>query len=477
MKKVLMWLFLVVLMVSFTFIGIGCKEEAVTTEVAVEETPEETTDEETVEEEMTEEEISFEGVELSIVLRSGFKYEDLMDDYAPVFKEKTGIDLNITYLTFGQMQEKFATDFVSGTGSYDVVNFPVSFEGNFYQYLANLQPFIDRDDWDLSDYYPGIIQSEGYKLSPEGDRYGIPHQAAGMVLYYRKDIFDKLNLSDPTYWTWEDFINAQKEIKESGLITYPFVTAGVNIQLVKLFLATYMPNNKALFTETGEPIYNEGQEGIKALKTLKEIFKYTPPDTLALDVMDASQVFLVGDAAMLVNWPSMVSTFLEDPDNSKVMGLWDATRTPGPGNLAADEIVMIDSSKNKEAAWEFIKWYTGEEMTKNVLKYTGVTQARMSSYDIEDLESFVPDIEGQKIANDLCYIGEFHQGAPGGGQWQAELGNNLGAYMQGEIDEQTALDNTALIWEESNADSIGNMSLDSWFVQKGVETYEEFFNK
>lgn len=75
--------------------------------------------------------------------------------------------------------------------------------------LLNLQPYIDADPTVLQGLFP--ITLEAYK-TPEG-YFGLPRDFQTIVLYYNKAIFDAAKMAYPTAdWTWDDLRKAAKAL-------------------------------------------------------------------------------------------------------------------------------------------------------------------------------------------------------------------------------------------------------------------------
>jgi multiple sugar transport system substrate-binding protein len=75
--------------------------------------------------------------------------------------------------------------------------------------LLSLQPLIDRDSFDLSDYYETSLlcydTADGY--------YGLPRDIQPSVLYYNQDMFDEAGVPYPDEtWTWETLIDAGQKL-------------------------------------------------------------------------------------------------------------------------------------------------------------------------------------------------------------------------------------------------------------------------
>jgi multiple sugar transport system substrate-binding protein len=75
--------------------------------------------------------------------------------------------------------------------------------------LKNLDTLVKDSGMDLSDYWPGAIDSTSY----DGSVYGFPRDSGVEVLYYNKDDFDAAKLAYPTdKWTWDDLKTAAEAL-------------------------------------------------------------------------------------------------------------------------------------------------------------------------------------------------------------------------------------------------------------------------
>ena len=84
---------------------------------------------------------------------------------------------------------------------------------NFADYVArglvaDLTPYIARDAYDLSDFFPEVLDSYDF----DGKRYGLPMQTTASFVFYNKDMFDAAGVAypptswDDTSWTYAAFV-------------------------------------------------------------------------------------------------------------------------------------------------------------------------------------------------------------------------------------------------------------------------------
>ena len=111
------------------------------------------------------------------------------DDFA-----KAGITIKQVGATFTGLYDKLKTNFVAGSGDYDMVIFYPSYIGDFAGngYLAPLDDFMKKTPasiWDpkldeVEPPYREIYCKWGGKV------YALPYDGDVLELYYRKDLFE-----------------------------------------------------------------------------------------------------------------------------------------------------------------------------------------------------------------------------------------------------------------------------------------------
>ena len=112
---------------------------------------------------------------------------------------------------WGDYFTKMDTLFAAGDGSVIPDVFFMSPVQNYAskKLIQDLTPYIDKTKMDLTDYWPGALESTSW----DGKVYGLPRDSGVEVLYYSKDDFDKAGLKYPTDdWTWDDLRKAAEAL-------------------------------------------------------------------------------------------------------------------------------------------------------------------------------------------------------------------------------------------------------------------------
>lgn len=122
---------------------------------------------------------------------------------------------------WGDFQTKLKTLFASGSADVpDVFFWPENVENLATQGLIeDLTPLAQKTGYDLSDYWPGILD----RVTVDGKVYGLVRDAGASILYYNKDIFDEAGVPYPTdKWTWDDLRTAAEKltkVEPNGRVT------------------------------------------------------------------------------------------------------------------------------------------------------------------------------------------------------------------------------------------------------------------
>lgn len=201
----------------------------------------------------------------------------------------------------------------------------------------------------------------------DGGCYAVPETQNFWVLFYRKDILDALNIPIPQ--TWDDVINILPKLQRYGMNFYvPLSGTGG----FKPFFATlpfiYQAGGK-LYSEDGITTAIDSEEALNGFKLMTKLFTIY---NLPLQVPNFYNHFRQG---MLPIGISDFNTYVQlTAAAPELSGWWKIAPMPGikdkkgriiryaPGTGQA--IVIFENSNKKKQAWEFIKWWTSEEVQR-----------------------------------------------------------------------------------------------------------------
>lgn len=258
-------------------------------------------------------------------------------------------------------------------------DYPVYSDG-----LEPLDAYLEKEGKDFKEnYYEALwpYHSQDEKI------YGLPVGFVTSCLYYNKDLFDKAGLEYPTSdWTWDDVEAAAKTITEKvegtkGL-TFPMKTLPYTFEM-------YLWSNGSAFVDKEGNLEGNlnSEESLEAFKMFQDWEKAGIANAAEKSSTDE---LLNGTAAMYVYGTWAIDKLDEAGVN---YGIVEIPSFVGKGDsvsvLNTAGVAISKDSKNKEEAWEFIKFWTGEEANK----------ARIG-YELPALKSVV---KSEKIMEDETY--------------------------------------------------------------------------
>lgn len=232
--------------------------------------------------------------------------------------------------------------------------------------LYDLKKFDDYDKVLKENFYEGAEIPYVYK----NGTYALPDTQNFFVMFYRKDILEKMNLEVPV--TWDDFLAVTGILQRNKMNTYlPYTKLGaaftVNIGAGGL---TIFPT---MLMQRGASVYNKelnatnlaSSQSIDAFKFWTEFYT-----EYSLD-QDANfyQKFRVGTMPLgIASYTQYLTIKLGAPE---IQGKWGIAPIPGirkeDGTVdntcsgSGTGVSIMKSSKNKDAAWKFVKWWVSAD--------------------------------------------------------------------------------------------------------------------
>ena len=236
--------------------------------------------------------------------------------------------------------------------------------------LVDLTEFSDYEEV-TKRFAPDIMTLYTY----DGGVYGLPCTQNFPMLFYRSDILEQYDIDpDTDLATWDSIINClptlQRNYLEVGLRLPATATAGVT-------MVSAVTENGSTFAmmllQQGLNYYNEDQTkttfseqpAIEAFDTWTKFYT-----TYSFQQQyDAFTRFRQGDMPVLVNDYSFYNQLTAAAPEIK--GCWSFRAVPGTkdengninhtANSESTGCVIFNKAPDKEAAWDFIKWFTSTE--------------------------------------------------------------------------------------------------------------------
>ncbi|KOR87949.1 ABC transporter substrate-binding protein [Paenibacillus solani] len=233
----------------------------------------------------------------------------------------------------------------------------------YHQSLEPLDDYASKDkDLNIDDFYQGLFNYG----KMDNKLYGIPAGFTTRVVYYNKKMFDDAGLAYPSDgWTWGEFQEMAQKLTDKSKKQYGF---GVRAENDTYDLQGFVWSNGGSFiSEDGTTIegYMNSKETAEAIQMLGDMLKNgSAVLTGGKGQQSGEDIFKAGKIAM---WESGIWPLESFRDAGIDVGTVEMPAFPGKplkGVLAESALSIAKDSKNKDLAWEFIKYYVSDEAIK-----------------------------------------------------------------------------------------------------------------
>lgn len=317
------------------------------------------------------------------------------------FEADTGIHAEISVFGEQQLSDKYNVELNAGTTDIDVLMFRVQQDGPSLAkngWVADLTPYVDASpDWDFDDFQAQPMSL----LKRDGQLIGIPVVTEREVLYYRTDLLEQAGLEVPK--TIDRLIADAKIIQDANPGVAGFVTRGEASAVVPIF-SGFLYSYGGNWVDADGKAALDSPEAVSAYEALGTLLHdYGPEGVTNMQWTDSMAVFEQGKAAFLVEADSLYQD-LVDPTKSKVVDDVDwATFPAGPAgakpfNIPTWGLAINETSQNKDAAWEFIKWVSSKDTMLKLQTDDGVAGSRTSVWENPEALKGFPGHMGEAIA-------------------------------------------------------------------------------
>ncbi len=318
--------------------------------------------------------------QLTVSYMQSGTYDKAAEELAVNFEAETGISVKVVSFPWADLRQNNTTDLLTGTNEYDVMSGGY-YLADVYDYFTPLTDYIAASNY-AEGMIPGLMDPGRSEWS-NGEQIGIPYGIDAYGLIVNDELLAQAGV-EPNFATWDDVLAAcaviQEKLPDIACLSYPSAQPE---QAPTFFIAIY---NGTYINADGQ--YElEADKAAAAAETVGKIWGYLPPNGMALSFEEAAQVFMDGQSAMLADWPSFVSTALDNPETSGVYGKWSQVPFPGEGFpwLSLWQLFIPKSTKNKDAAWQWIQEYAGEANAKEWYVKYGIGSVWQSTYEDADL--------------------------------------------------------------------------------------------
>ncbi len=239
-----------------------------------------------------------------------------------------------------------------------------------------------------------------------GSIYGMPLFIDSGLLYYRKDLLEKYGFKPPEIW--EELVSQAETVMNGERRKNPdfWGYSGQFKQyegLVCDMLEFIMSNGGSLIDlETGEPGLDK-KPAIEAIKFVRDriIGRIAPRGVLTYQEPESLALFVQGKALFMRNWPYAWEVS-NNPERSRIVGKVGIARLPhfrggrSFSTLGGWQLGINHYSKQKEIAWRFVEFLSGEKVQRFLALKASLAPTRKALYSDPDILRINPQFRDMK---------------------------------------------------------------------------------
>jgi raffinose/stachyose/melibiose transport system substrate-binding protein len=252
-------------------------------------------------------------------------------------------------------------------------------------FAADLTPYYEKFGWEKF-LVPAAVSLATF----DGKKYFVPTEVGASVVWFRKDLYQKLGLKVPT--TWDELMANAKVAKDAGL--WPFVLANQKKWPSQFMWSAILVNKFGLETYNdlvGNKIPWTDPRVVETTKIMADLAKdgMFEPSFNSIDVGPAMAPWSQGKALHWYQGSFNLGRFRGDKEKCCVV---DMDFFPLPAidgkkpvmSVFAEDTIMIHArSQHKDEAAEFVDWMISKDaMTQKLAidkPYPSSTEADLSS--------------------------------------------------------------------------------------------------
>lgn len=341
--------------------------------------------------------------------------------------------VSVKYLVVQDMVTKFLTASTSGQ-TPDIIIWD-RFMTALYaskNVMTPIDDYIVRDSVKIDDFFPEAVR----ELSFGGKTFGLPLTVDGWNLFINKTLFAEKGLTAPT--TWDELANCAKTLTiwEGDKLVRAGVSLAWNPWLFNQWIQTA---GGQVVSDDGKTTMCNTDKGLLVLNFWDKLLNEDKVYKIGFEagLGDGVDAFVTGKVA--ITWGGMWSV----EGYRKYGKELDFELIPMPagpngdrgGFLGGFGLIIPSTAKNKDAAWEFMKWWTVDPV--NALEWAKTSKNVPGNLSVTNDSFFTSDANYKNLVEAMKYA-KIRPPFPGYSSLETQvIGPNLQRFMEGKT---TAVD-------------------------------------
>ena len=361
--------------------------------------------------------------------------ETLTKVLIPKFEEENpGIKVNAVSHEWADLHDKILISAKSDTLP-DVARLDSAWVPE-YQKMGILVP-LNQEMSDFQDVSDGLLESAMTTAQIGGDSYGLALNTNTKILYYNTGAFEKAGLKAPA--TMKEFAEDCKKLSgknDAGQQVWGYDEPGLAGWNLCPFIWS-MGGSLTNEDQTKATGYLNSKETVAAIQMLADLYKDQAITGWNSGDIPMTDGFGTGRYMMLLEGPWKVSELAGAYPEFEYATAPVPAGDGGPISVLGGEDIGMFKTANKDAAWKFMKFMTGEYAQEEMAKCGQIpcNKEALESDTVKNAD-FAPYIEQLKTAKSRPTVASWSE-------IDSELTASVTAVMNGEKTAQEAMDDLA----------------------------------
>ena len=268
-----------------------------------------------------------------------------------------------------------------------------------YSNFLDAELFADISDLDVvSDIKPAYLQiDKDLEFIPQEGVYALPYAANAAGILYNKDMFDENGWEIPQ--TWSEFISLCDTIKSTGTnpLYLGYKDTWTCLAPWNALAVGLAPSNVCSRVNSGDTTFKA--EYAEVAEKIKVLLDYAEPNPYAYSYNDACTAFARGESAMYPIGSYAVPQILSvNPDMNIDSFTFPANDNEEDNVLNSGidlQFSVMKESKNKEAAYEVLRFLFEDETVRIYLDDQGGVPCKEGDFELPEflsgMEQYIED--------------------------------------------------------------------------------------
>ena len=319
-------------------------------------------------------------------------FEQLIADYQSANPDVT-IDLRI--VSASSMHEKLQASLAAGNAP-DLARCSYQNLGRY----SGAGVLLDLTDHVPADFNGSFVPALWSAVTHEGRLIAVPHHTGSHVLYYNVKMFDEIGVTSfpqtpEEGWTWEEFLEISRKLKEKGTSRYPLAPAWDDASNAYRWMWLLNMRGGNLLNEQLSAPAIDSAAGVETIQFTKSWFEdgIVPPNSSIKTSEAPQQLFSTGTVAMMLKGASQMSYLREHM--TEEWGITYLMRDLHPASdMGGNTMVATKDTKHPELAADFLQFLAKPEQMSKFCATVGFLPTRP---DVLDTIVYEDDPEHMKV--------------------------------------------------------------------------------